>query len=1080
LRRRFVRIEVETPQIDPEVTHWQQSARHSQYVTYVTPRVNREPLAYVCLRVEAARGSNPPAGAAVCLSSRFGSLVQERRRAAGLTQQQLARAAAVSVGALRDLEQDRVARPRRSSLARLGEVLDLGPDLLADRAGVAVTASNDALQLRVLGPLVASRENTPVELGAARQRALLGLLALQPNTVLHRDRIVEALWDRVPPPSAVKMVQAYVGCLRRRLDPGRAPRDRDGLLVSVGIGYRLRADAGQLDLIAFERLASQAQTARRSGDLALACEAYSEALGLWRGEPLADVDVLSGHPAVIGLARRHAAVVCEFAEAMIGAGLHDRALQHLQALAERDPLDERAHAWLMIALAGTGQQAAALAVYHQLLRRLDEQLGVLPGAVLVQAHARVLRQDVPEVRPGPFLSVGGVPPRQLPRDPGVYVGRELEHGELAALAEQAAGAAVICVIDGTAGVGKTALAIHAGRQLTPLFPDGQLHADLRGFGPSQPPMPAAEALTGFLHALGVDSPAVPTDVGEQAAMYRSLLASRRMLIVLDNAADAAQVRPLLPGAPGCLVLVTSRSRLSGLTAHDGATRITLRPLAAAEAVSLLGNVLGNERVRAEQQAAADIAARCGLLPLALRVAAERAASRPRMALADLARQLADARARLDVLDIGEEDATALRAVFSWSYTALAAETARMFRLLGLHTGPDISLHAAAALAAADEAQAERLLELLAAAHLIEEIGPARYRLHDLLHVYAAEQACADESAESREAALRRMLVWYLHTADNADELLVPGRRHAPAGPAPPGCEPLAWRGYEQALNWCDAEQANLAAAVRLAAETGHNDVAWKLPVALRGFLDLRRPWPVWLGCATTGVAAARRAGDRSGQAWALDCLGHASAGLGRLEDALDCYREAQHIRREIGDQWGERANSMTNLGCTYLDLCRLDLALDCFQQVLAASRTAGNRYVECLALINLGQTYSRLKLLDDALACSLRALAAAREIGYRQAEGIVASQVAATYRAMSQPDKAQRCFQQALAIRRQARDRHGEAETLRDLGDLFSSTGHISGALPFWRQGLAIAQDLGDQHAAAALHTRLERADGAP
>jgi DNA-binding SARP family transcriptional activator len=1040
--------------------------------------VNRDPVAHVYQNVQAARGSNRPARADGHLaSSDLGALIRDRRRAAGLTQQQLAEVAAVSVGALRDLEQARTARPRHSSLRRLDAVLDLSPDGPGDRAGTGPTAGKGVVRLRVLGPLGAWRGTAPVELGAARQRAMLGLLALQPNTMLHRKRIIEALWDGAPPASAVKMVQAGVGHLRRRLDPGRPPRDGEGLLVSAGTGYRLRVDASQLDLIAFAQFADRAQAARRSGDLASARAAYAEALKLWQGEPLADVDLLSGHPAITSLARRHAAIVTEFAETMIGAGLHDRALPHLQALAERDPLDERAHAWLMIALAGTGQQAAALSVYDQMMRRLDEQLGVRPGAALMQAQARVLRQDVPEVRPGLVLFPGAaaVPPRQLPRDPGAFVGRELECGELTALAEQAADAALICVIDGAAGVGKTALVLHAGRRLSPLFPDGQLHVDLRGFGPREPPMPPAEALTSFLHALGIDPSAVPLGVDEQAAMYRSLLAGRRILIVLDNAAEAAQVRPLLPGAPGCLVLVTSRSRLSGLTTRDGATRLTLRPLASAEAISLLGEILGHERVRAERKAAADIAARCGLLPLALRVAADRAASRPRMALADLASQLAGAHARLDVLGVDEEDATEMRVVFSWSYKALASEAARMFRLLGLHTGPDISVPAAAALAAAGQAKAGRLLEILAAAHLVEEALPGRYGIHDLLHVYAAEQVRADESAESRGSALRRILVWYLHTADRADELLVPGRRHAPAGPAPPGCEPLTWSSYDQALSWCDAEQANLVAAIRLAAATGHNDVAWKLPVALRGFFDLRRPRAVWFDCASVGVAAARRAGDRSGQAWVLDCLGHASSSLDRLEDALTCYLEAQRIRREIGDQWGESANSLNNLGCTYLDLRRLDLALDCFRQVLATSRAAGNGYVECLALINLGETYSRLELLDDALACSLRAVAVTREIGYRQAEGTALSDLAATYRAMSQPAKARQCYQQALAVRRQAGDRHGESETLRDLGDLSNSAGSINAALRFWRQGLAIAEDLGDPQAAAAIRGRLER-----
>jgi hypothetical protein len=362
--------------------------------------------------------------------------------------------------------------------------------------------------------------------------------------------------------------------------------------------------------------------------------------------------------------------------------------------------------------------------------------------------------------------MSAAPRRQLPRGPDTFVGREQEYGALESLAKRADGTASICVIDGVAGAGKTALAIYAGRRLATRFPDGQLYADLRGFGPHRPPMTPDEALAGFLRALGVDPSAVPSGLDELAAMYRSLLAERHMLIVLDNAADAAQVRPLLPGAPGPLVLVTSRGRLSGLTARDGAARITLRPLAPAQAILLLGRIVGHDRVSAERQAAIDISARCGLLPLALRIAAERVAARPRMTLNDLAGQLTAAHARLDGLDLGEEEATAVRAVFSWSYKALAPEAARMFRMLGLHTGPDIGVPAAAALAATEQAEAGHLLEVLADAHLIEESLPGRFRVHDLLHAYAAEQARTDESAHERGSALRRVLSWYLLTADN--------------------------------------------------------------------------------------------------------------------------------------------------------------------------------------------------------------------------------------------------------------------------------------------------------------------------
>jgi DNA-binding SARP family transcriptional activator len=905
---------------------------------------------------------------------------------------------------------------------------------------------------------------------------VLGLLALRPNVSLHRETIIDALWSDDVPAAAVKMVQTYIGRLRRQLDPGRPPADRDGMLVSSGTRYVLKADGGQLDLIAFGRLADRAREAGRSGDAEAACDLYAQALGLWRGEPLADLDLLSGHPAVVSLARRRADVVADFVETAIAIGRHGHALPHLQAAAERDPLDERAHAWLMIALAGTGQQAAALAVYDRVRQRLDEQLGVRPGAILAQAQARVLRQDVPAAAAEPARAVVRAPagpPRQLPRGPGAFVGREPEFAALREIAGQAAEAPAICVIDGVAGIGKTAFAIHAGRCLAELFPDGQLYADLRGFGPLHSPMPAAEALTGFLRALGADPRAVPETVDEQAAMYRSLLDGRRVLIVLDNAADPGQVRPLLPGSPGSLILVTSRGRLSGLTARDGARRLTLAPLAQTEAVTLLGRILGRERVQAEPQAASDISMRCGHLPLALRIAADRAADRPHVTLAALAGQLAAAHDLLDVL-ASEDEATAVRAVFSWSYQALAPDAARLFRLLGLHAGPDVSVPAAAALAALGETQAGRLLDLLAGVHLIEEARPGRYRLHDLLRVYATEQVRIAEDAAGRQAALRRMLIWYLHTAVHADLVFVPGRRHPAPGSLPPGCQPLSFTDYEQALAWCDTEHANLAAAIRLAAETGHDDVAWKFPVALRGFFDLRRPSAEWLACASTGVAAARRAEDRGGQAWTLDCLGHAHSGLGQFTEALGCYTEARDLRRETGDRWGENVNSMINLGCTYLELSKFDLGLDCFQRVLIAAREAGNKYVQSLALVNLAETYTRLARPQDVLACARQAVRLTREIGYRQAEGTALGSVATAYRAMGQRGRARDWYRQALVVRRQTGDRHGEAEILRDLGDLSAEAGHARAASRLWRQALAVLDGLGDARACAEIRGRLD------
>lgn len=366
-----------------------------------------------------------------------GALIREARRAAGLTQVQLAEAATVSVGMLRDLEQGRTAYPRRAALQGLYAAMGLspapggpgpgyggapGPTAWNGRSGHVVTSAETGVRLRVLGPVTASRGGVPVQLGGVRRRAVLGLLALYPNEVLHRNTIIEALWRGDPPPSAVKMVQSHIGYLRRQLDPGHQPQDRDGVLVSAGTHYRLQADATQLDLIAFVRIADRGHAMRQAGDAAAACALYAEALSLWQGDPLADVDLLAEHPALFGLSRRRAAVVSDFAETATGAGWHDLVLPYLEAHAERDPLDERIHGWLILALAGTGQQGAAFACYDALRRRLVEKLGVLPGPALVEAHARVLRQDFPAARAPTAV------PWQFLRGPAGFDGRANEHG----------------------------------------------------------------------------------------------------------------------------------------------------------------------------------------------------------------------------------------------------------------------------------------------------------------------------------------------------------------------------------------------------------------------------------------------------------------------------------------------------------------------------------------------------------------------------------------------------------------------------------------------------------------------------
>jgi DNA-binding SARP family transcriptional activator/transcriptional regulator with XRE-family HTH domain len=548
----------------------------------------------------------------------IGALVGERRRAAGLTQRQLAEAAGVSLGAVCDLEQGRTARPR--SARRLAAVLGLRlpglgesrpPGWPVPRAGAGQSTGRggsmeSGLMLRVLGPLMAWRGRDPLELGPPQQQAVLGLLALHPNTVVHRDHIVDALWGDEPPASARTMIQVHVSRLRRLLGPGRPARSADSLLVSAGAGYRLRADGRVLDLLAFGQLVRDARNEWAGGRLTEACDLFARSLGLWWEEPLAGIDVLRGHPAVAELTRRHAEAIEDFAEAATAAGRPDRALPHLRALTSGEPLNERAHARLMLALAATGRQAAALDIYGELRERLTGQLGIDPGAELEAAHVRVLRGQADPTRTVPVpvttrLPVAGAAAsaspaamQQLPGATRHFVGRGGELAELTAVLDGAhqqprtngqPGVMVILAIGGTAGVGKTALALRWAHQVAGRFPDGQLFANLRGFDPARPPAEPSEVLVAFLAALGVPPELMPSDPDAQAARYRGLLAGRRVLVLLDNARDSDQVRPLLPATPGCVVMVTSRHALTGLVAGQGAHLLSLNVLSDAEAMS---------------------------------------------------------------------------------------------------------------------------------------------------------------------------------------------------------------------------------------------------------------------------------------------------------------------------------------------------------------------------------------------------------------------------------------------------------------------------------------------------------------
>ncbi|HEU4423406.1 MAG TPA: BTAD domain-containing putative transcriptional regulator, partial [Pilimelia sp.] len=568
--------------------------------------------------------------------------------------------------------------------------------------------------------------------GRSRQERTLAALLLDANQIVPVGRLVDAVWDDEPPRTARKLIQNSVSALRQQL-AGSAE------VVSSSAGYLLRVPDGQLDLTIFEEATARARRSAAAGDAASAVEDLRTALALWRGPALAGLTgrVIEARAASLDEARIAAIEECLTQELTLGR--HHEVAGELSAAVTDHPLRERLVGLLMLALHRSGRRAEALMAFQQLRARLAEELGLDPGAELCRLHEAVLRAD-PTLDPVPPAALGAPTaapvPAQLPADVPDFTGRDDHLKQLDKLATDpgTVTTVVVTAISGTAGVGKTALAVHWAHRVSDRFGDGQLYVNLRGFDPSGSVMDPAEAIRGFLQALAVPPESIPGSLAAQVGLYRSLLAGRRMLIMLDNARDAEQVRPLLPGTPGCLVVVTSRAQLPGLVTA-GAHPLTLDLLAPAEARDLLTRRLGADRLAADPDAVDEIITRCARLPLALTVVAARAAYSPSFRLATIAAELRHTRGGLDAFDSGDT-ATDVRAVFSWSYRALSPDAARLFRLLGIHPGPDISTPAAASLAGIPPDQARPLLAELARAHLITEHRPGRYAFHDLMRAYA--------------------------------------------------------------------------------------------------------------------------------------------------------------------------------------------------------------------------------------------------------------------------------------------------------------------------------------------------------
>jgi DNA-binding SARP family transcriptional activator len=842
-------------------------------------------------------------------ASQLAEVVRVHRHGAGLTQRDLAEKSGLSLAALRDLEQGRRSRPRSGSVAALAEALGLNPGQVAELASIAaaprrrtapVSAQSPAdassyrdpdgeprpgLWLSVLGPLEASLDGTPLSLGPPRRRELLGLLAMEPGGVVRRNTIMDVLWGQPAPSTAPSLIQAHVSRLRKLLAPGCHGNE---VIASAGGGYRLQLRSDQLDLLAFKALAVNAEAARGAGDDLMACDLYEEALELWRGDPMADLDALHDQPGVAYQRRQLADALLRYSEIACNMGFHDRVLPRLQALTAAEPLNERVHARLMIALAGAGQQAAAVHVYEEIRDRLNREFAIYPGEELVGAHLRVLRQDIPGMR----RSYGQQPsnpvvPRQLPASVRHFTGRERECrilSELLVRPSPGAGKVPVAALTGMGGVGKTALAVNWAHQVADQFPDGQLFVDLGGFRHLHTPLEPAEVLRGFLTALGVPPSRISADTAERAALYRSMLASRRVLIILDNAKDAEQVRPLLPGSSGCPVLVTSRNRLTGLAAADGAHLLALRGLTEGESYSLLAKTLGADRVIAERAAIDELIALCDRLPLALCNAVARAAASPVLQLAMLVAELKEKRGRLDALETGEP-ATSVRVMFSLSHAKLSDLAFEMFMMLGMHPGPEITVPAAAALAGLTRSQARAALAELCDEHLLTEHAPGRYACHELLRAYAAESASTRVGEAERRDAVYRMLDYYLHTTNAVSVLLCPHSAPRLPGRPRPGTVPESFGDARQAAQWALNERPALLAAIGLAAEGGYHPHAWELPWAAGWFLDGEEHWRKLADAQEAALELALGLGDLGGAALAHYHLGWLMLWLGDDSEA---------------------------------------------------------------------------------------------------------------------------------------------------------------------------------------------------
>jgi DNA-binding SARP family transcriptional activator/tetratricopeptide (TPR) repeat protein len=920
---------------------------------------------------------------------------------------------------------------------------------------------------RILGPLQVGHNDEWRGIGAPKLRTLLATLLILPE-VIPVERLIDELWADHAPAGARKLVSGYASQVRRLIG------DRGGqILVTRPSGYQMLVPRDDVDSGCFEQLLARARAMLESGAADSAAGAVRQGLALWRGPALVDVPAgaLVAAEAVRLEELRLSAVELQI-EAALGLGRETELSQltpWLRRLTGDHPLRERFWHQRMRTLAACGRPAEALQAYADASAVLAAELGADPGPELQRLHRSILAARdsiVPDGSPSGAASSTAVP-RQLPAVVRHFAGRAEQMQQLTGLTDEATAATdagPIVAISGIAGIGKTTLAVHWGRQVADRFPDGQLYIDLRGFDATRAPVRPAEALHDFLSALGMTADQIPSSLTGQVALYRSLLAGKQLIVVLDNASDAEQVRPLLPGAPGSLVLVTSRRQLISLVAAEEAHVIALDLLTSTEAHELLGRRLGAQRISTEPAATAELIGLCAGLPLALAIVASRAAINSGVQLSALAAELRAAERRLDGLSADEVN---IRAAFSWSYGQLASDAARMFRLLAVHPGPDLTAEAAASLAGVPPERARQILAELRAVGLLAERALGRYRLHDLLRVYAAEQARADHD----DAAARRLLDHYLHTAYAAALIIRPGRERIAISAPHPSVTPEHLADQQQAMNWFAAEHHVLISAVSMAADAGCGIHAWQIPWAMAEFLDRAGHWHDYAATQQTALAAASRLGDVAAQAMTSRLLATACFRFAEHDQARAHLQSSLQSYQQAGDQAGQaRAHRM--LGNVAESQGRFAEALSHASQSLTIFREIADQPGEADALNSVGWYHAMLGAYQQARAFCWQALILHRELGNRHGEAAARDSLGYVTHHGERHAAAIRHYLSALSLFREAGDRYHQADTLTHLGDAYHDAHEPQRAQHAWEQALRLFTELSHPNA-GQLRTRI-------